>query len=178
VQLTLSNPETVPAPFGDRFAHVARLDLGDGALLILAGQIAVDGTGQVVSPGDITGQSQCIFELIREILAARGATFAEIMHLRTFMTSFDDPPGYGAVRRRLFHGTPPASTTVEVSMTREADMPKASPEAVAVAIFDAVDNREEEIFPDPASAPTAAHWRDSAAKLLERQLAQVAPVGS
>jgi hypothetical protein len=36
----------------------------------------------------------------------------------------------------------------------------------------------EEIFPDPASAPMAAHWRDSAAKLLERQLAQVAPVSS
>jgi hypothetical protein len=57
-------------------------------------------------------------------------------------------------------------------------IPKASPESVASAIFDAVDNGEEEIFPDPASAPMAAHWRDSAAKLLERQLAQVAPVSS
>jgi hypothetical protein len=28
---------------------------------------------------------------------------------------------------------------------------------------------------DPASAPTAARWRDSVGKLLERQLAQVAP---
>lgn len=115
MQLTLSNPETVPAPFGDRFAHIARLDLGDGALLVLAGQVAVDDTGQVISPGDITGQSECIFELIREILAAHGATLADILHIRTFMTSLDDLPGYGAVRRRLFHGTPPASTTVEVS---------------------------------------------------------------
>jgi enamine deaminase RidA (YjgF/YER057c/UK114 family) len=32
------------------------------------------------------------------------------------MTSLDDLPGYGAVRRRLLPGTPPpASTTVEVS---------------------------------------------------------------
>ena len=67
---------------------------------------------------------------------------------------------------------------VDTDMTRGSDVPKASPGSVALAIFNAVDNGEEEIFPDPASAPMAAHWRDSAAKLLERQLAQVAPVSS
>jgi NAD(P)-dependent dehydrogenase (short-subunit alcohol dehydrogenase family) len=67
---------------------------------------------------------------------------------------------------------------VDTDMTRGSDIPKASPESVALAIFDAVDNGEEEIFPDPASAPIAARWRDSVGKLLERQLAQVAPVSS
>ncbi|MCU1671131.1 MAG: short-chain dehydrogenase [Blastococcus sp.] len=67
---------------------------------------------------------------------------------------------------------------VDTDMTRGSDIPKASPESVALAIFDAVDNGEEEIFPDPASAPIAAHWRDGVAKLLERQLAHVAPIGS
>ena len=42
MNLTLENPAGVDAPFGDRFAHVARLDLGDGALLMLSGQVAVD----------------------------------------------------------------------------------------------------------------------------------------
>jgi hypothetical protein len=63
-------------------------------------------------------------------------------------------------------------------MTRGSDVPQASPESVALAIFDAIDDGEEEIFPDPASAPIAAHWRDGAAKLLERQLAHVAPSSS
>ena len=63
-------------------------------------------------------------------------------------------------------------------MIRGSDIPKASPESVARAIFDAVDNGDEEIFPDPVSAPMASRWRDSAAKMLERQLAQVAPVSS
>jgi enamine deaminase RidA (YjgF/YER057c/UK114 family) len=115
VQLTLDNPTSVPAPFGDRFAHVARLDFGGGSLLVLAGQIAVDDAGEVVAPGDITAQSEHIFELIRGILAAHGATFADVLHIRTFMTNLDDLPGYGVVRKRLFPGTPPASTTVEVS---------------------------------------------------------------
>jgi NAD(P)-dependent dehydrogenase (short-subunit alcohol dehydrogenase family) len=61
---------------------------------------------------------------------------------------------------------------VDTDMTRGSGTPKASPESVAQAIFDAVGSGEEEIFPDPASAAVAAHWGDSAAKLLERQLAQ------
>lgn len=114
MRLTLDNPATVSAPVGP-YAHVARLDLDGGALLVLAGQIAVDDAGQVFGPGDITAQSECIFELIGAILAEHGATFADVLHIRTFMTNLDDLPGYGAVRRRLFAGTPPASTTVEVS---------------------------------------------------------------
>jgi hypothetical protein len=37
-----------------------------------------------------------------------------------------------------------------------------------------VGNGEEDIFPDPGSAPLADNWRDGAAKALERQFAQVA----
>ncbi|MEV4481494.1 RidA family protein [Micromonospora coxensis] len=119
MKLTLDNPQTVAAPFGDRFAHVARLDLDGGALLMLAGQVAVDDAGEVVAPGDAAAQAERIFELIAGILASHGATLADVLHIRTFMTDMDDLPAYGAVRRRLFPAsptdTPPASTTVEVN---------------------------------------------------------------
>lgn len=117
MKLTLDNPATVAAPFGDRFAHVARVDLpAGGALLVLAGQVAVDDTGTVVAPGDVTVQSERIFDLIGKILAAHGATFADVLHIRTFMTDLTDLSAYAAVRRRAFTGTPPpASTTIEVS---------------------------------------------------------------
>jgi enamine deaminase RidA (YjgF/YER057c/UK114 family) len=115
MQLTLDNPAGVSAPYGDRFCHVARLNLGDGALLVLSGQVGVDDDGAVVAPGDVTAQSERIFELIDGILAAHGATFSDVMHVRTFMTSLDDLAGYGKVRSRYFPGPPPASTTVEVS---------------------------------------------------------------
>jgi NAD(P)-dependent dehydrogenase (short-subunit alcohol dehydrogenase family) len=66
---------------------------------------------------------------------------------------------------------------VDTGMTRGSDMlGKASPESVARAIFDAVDNGEQEIFPDPTSAPIAHSWRNSVAKALEHQLAQVTQV--
>jgi 2-iminobutanoate/2-iminopropanoate deaminase len=117
MKLTLDNPAAVAAPFGDRFAHVARVDLSaGGALLVLAGQVAVDDAGAVVAPGDVTVQSERIFESIRLILAAHGATFADVLHIRTFLTDMNDLPAYGAVRGRVFTGTPPpASTTIEVS---------------------------------------------------------------
>jgi NAD(P)-dependent dehydrogenase (short-subunit alcohol dehydrogenase family) len=67
---------------------------------------------------------------------------------------------------------------VDTDMTRGSDIPKASPESVALAIFDGVDDDQEEIFPDPTSAPMAIPWRDGAAKLLERQFAQLAPVSA
>jgi NAD(P)-dependent dehydrogenase (short-subunit alcohol dehydrogenase family) len=63
---------------------------------------------------------------------------------------------------------------VDTDMTRSVDMPKASPESVARAIFDAVENEEEDIFPDPMSQSLAESWRNSAAKALERQLAALA----
>jgi NAD(P)-dependent dehydrogenase (short-subunit alcohol dehydrogenase family) len=70
---------------------------------------------------------------------------------------------------------------VDTDMTRGFDIPKASPASVARAIFDGVDNGEEDIFPDPLSASVAESWRTGAAKALERQFAglvDAAPIAS
>ena len=63
---------------------------------------------------------------------------------------------------------------VDTDMTRGIDMPKASPESVARAIFDGVEEGEEDIFPDPMSQSMAESWRSGAAKALERQYAALA----
>jgi NAD(P)-dependent dehydrogenase (short-subunit alcohol dehydrogenase family) len=60
---------------------------------------------------------------------------------------------------------------VDTDMSRGLDVPKASPQSVARAIFDGVDNGDEEIFPDPMSASMAEGWRNGPAKALERQYA-------
>jgi len=60
---------------------------------------------------------------------------------------------------------------VDTDMVRDLDIPKASPESVARAIFDAVDRGEEDIFPDPVAQSLADGWRDGAVKAFERQLA-------
>jgi NAD(P)-dependent dehydrogenase (short-subunit alcohol dehydrogenase family) len=59
----------------------------------------------------------------------------------------------------------------DTDMTRGFDIPKATPQAVALAIFDGLDNGDEDIFPDPTSQTMAASWRGSVAKALEREYA-------
>jgi short-subunit dehydrogenase len=64
---------------------------------------------------------------------------------------------------------------VDTDMSRSVNFPKASPESVAVAIFDGVEKGEEEIFPDPMSQSIAEGWRNAVVKALERQVAVFVP---
>jgi len=66
----------------------------------------------------------------------------------------------------------------DTDMTRGFEIPKATPASVARAILDAVDDGEEEIFPDPMSAAIADGWRSGVAKELERQNAAFAPAAA
>jgi 2-iminobutanoate/2-iminopropanoate deaminase len=115
VKLTLDNPPGVAAPYAGRFANVARLDLPGGALLTLSGQVAVDDAGEVVAPGDTGGQAARIFQIIGGLLTAHGASFGDVLHVRTYMLDMADLPAYATVRRQIFPANPPASTTVQVS---------------------------------------------------------------
>jgi NAD(P)-dependent dehydrogenase (short-subunit alcohol dehydrogenase family) len=60
---------------------------------------------------------------------------------------------------------------VDTDMTRDFPIAKTSSASVARAIFDGVDDGEEDIFPDPTSASIADGWRGGAAKALEREFA-------
>ena len=69
----------------------------------------------------------------------------------------------------------------DTDMTRGFDIPKASAESVARAIFDGVENGEEDIFPDPTSESLAESWRGGAVKAFERQnaaLVQAEPIAA
>ncbi|HVX44676.1 MAG TPA: SDR family NAD(P)-dependent oxidoreductase [Mycobacteriales bacterium] len=65
---------------------------------------------------------------------------------------------------------------VDTDMTRGVTMPKAAPDAVARAIFDGIEDDEEDIFPDSMSRSLAESWRTGAAKRLERDYAVAARV--
>lgn len=115
VKVTLDNPASVAAPFANRFANVARVDIPGGVLLTLAGQVAVDDDGVVMAPGDTRAQAERIFEIIGGLLGAHGAGFTDVTHIRTFMLDLGDLPPYAEIRRKVFPSDPPPSTTVQVS---------------------------------------------------------------
>jgi NAD(P)-dependent dehydrogenase (short-subunit alcohol dehydrogenase family) len=62
---------------------------------------------------------------------------------------------------------------VDTDMSRELDIPKASPRSVAAAVFDALHRGEQDVFPDPISQSIAQGWDRTPAKELERQYAQL-----
>lgn len=94
---------------------------------------------------------------------SKAAAFTLIKTLRAFYT----PQG---VRFHAVLGGP-----VDTDMTKELDTPKVSPEVAARGIFDAVENGEEDIFPDPATSALAGMWPGSPDKILEQQFAQLVP---
>jgi NAD(P)-dependent dehydrogenase (short-subunit alcohol dehydrogenase family) len=63
----------------------------------------------------------------------------------------------------------------DTDMTRGFEIAKASPAAVGQGIFEGLENKEEDIFPDPASQSIAEGWRTGVAKAFERQYAGFVP---
>jgi NAD(P)-dependent dehydrogenase (short-subunit alcohol dehydrogenase family) len=64
---------------------------------------------------------------------------------------------------------------IDTDMVKDLAIPKTSPEDVARATLDGVEQCEEEIFPDPMSQSLAEAWRAGVAKRLERQNAALVP---
>jgi NAD(P)-dependent dehydrogenase (short-subunit alcohol dehydrogenase family) len=90
---------------------------------------------------------------------SKAAAFSMTQSLRTLL----------AKRGVTVYGVFPGP--VDTDMTKGLDMPKASAESVARAVFDGVEKGEENILPDPMSASLAESWRSGEAKALERQFA-------
>ncbi len=96
------------------YSPAVLLDTGDGQLLYATGQLAVDPAGHVIAPGDATAQTEYVFKLIGEILAAAGMTFDHVVRAQTYLTNIDDFPKFSAVRNRYLGTAMAASTLLEV----------------------------------------------------------------
>ncbi|MFI9555498.1 Rid family hydrolase [Nonomuraea endophytica] len=109
-RVTPVNPSTVPATNG-MYSHAVRT----GDTLYISGQAAFDDEGNVVAPGDMGAQAEHVFACLERILADQGAGFGDIAFIRSYLTDMSQAPAYREVRKRYITGTPPASTSVEVS---------------------------------------------------------------
>ena len=113
MRATRSNPNTVAAPMGT-YSQAVRVETGDAIWIHVSGQIAIDLEGNLVGPGDVRAQTRQVFENLRAILAANGATFADVVKIGTYLTTLDDLAGMREVRGEYLTAEPPASTAVQV----------------------------------------------------------------
>src|SRR5882757_2651387 len=106
-------PPGFPPPLA-AYSHAVVTHLGDATMLFVAGQVAVDASGQLVSP-DIEKQTEFIFDCIATILSASGMIFADLVKVQIFLTDMDDLPRFSPVRNRYLGEFRPASTLIAVS---------------------------------------------------------------
>ncbi len=103
-----------------------------GDLLFISGIVPTDAQGNLVGGDDVVAQTRRVFESMGKVLAAAGATFADVVKVVIFLTDVDDRPKINPVRQEVFGGTRPASTLVEISRLA---IPGAKIEVEAVALI-------------------------------------------
>jgi reactive intermediate/imine deaminase len=86
-----------------------------GETIYVAGQVPVDpGTNQIVV-GDAAAQARRVFENIKAILEAAGASMDRVVKTTIFLVDVNDFAAVNAVYAEYFTGTLPARSTVAVA---------------------------------------------------------------
>jgi enamine deaminase RidA (YjgF/YER057c/UK114 family) len=105
------NPTTLSKPPG--YTHV--VEVTRGKTIYIAGQIALDRSGNIVGREDFRAQTEQVFENLKLALEAVGATFNNVIKLNMYVVDISQLQALREVRDKYINAeTPPASTLVEV----------------------------------------------------------------
>lgn len=111
MSITSFNAPGVWAPFGT-FSHA--VVQGQGHIVHLKGQIALDAQGNIVGRGDMAAQVRQVLANLQSVLEVVGGRMADIFQLTQHVTDIDAFMAAGEIRRAAFRPPYPVTTTVEV----------------------------------------------------------------
>ncbi len=97
----------------ERVGYSRALRVGDW--VFVSGTTATDADGKVIGAGDPYAQAVAIIEKIERALIEAGATLADMVRTRIYVTNADDWEAIGRAHARFFADVQPANTLVEVS---------------------------------------------------------------
>ena len=114
--VSLSSPKTMPPPTG--YSQIA--EVTKGKIVLIAGQVAHDTSGNLVGENDFAAQVEQVFKNLDAAVKAAGGTFHDIVKINNYcVASVDTAAGLAAFRtvrdRYVNTAAPPASTFVFVS---------------------------------------------------------------
>src|SRR5881397_705518 len=121
------NPPALSVPTG--YSHV--VEVHSGRTIYIAGQVALDKSGNVVGKGNFAAQTTQVFENLKLALAAAGATFDNVVKLNTYVTDMSQVQTLRDIRAKYYGKNAPASTLVEIGKLANPDL-MIEIEAVAV----------------------------------------------
>jgi 2-iminobutanoate/2-iminopropanoate deaminase len=93
------NPDTVAPPAGN-YSHAVRLELDGATLVFVSGQLPLDAQGRLVGEGDMARQTEQVFENLRAILEANGASFGDVVRIGSYLTDLSRLAAMREVRAR------------------------------------------------------------------------------
>lgn len=100
----------------------------------ISGQVALDANGNVIGKGDMRAQARQALTNLKAILAAGGATIADVVKLTVYVTDMSQFAKVQEVRSEFWAGLPlPASTALEI---KQLVRPEFMVEIEAVAVTD------------------------------------------
>ena len=111
--LSMLNPPTLPTPSG-----YSQVVVATGARMVfVAGQVALDSDGSLVSPGDVVGQARQAFANLRAAIEAAGASIDDVTKIIWSVVGYRAEllPELRAARDSVVGRHAPASTLVGVS---------------------------------------------------------------
>jgi enamine deaminase RidA (YjgF/YER057c/UK114 family) len=85
-----------------------------GNRIYVAGTVAADADGNVVCSGDAYGQAKYALERVAKALEEAGASLANVVRTRMFVTDISRQEEFGRAHGEAFHTVRPAATMVEV----------------------------------------------------------------
>jgi reactive intermediate/imine deaminase len=127
----MSDREEIRLPeLGEPISHYTDA-VRAGDLLFVSGVVPVDPAGNLVGGDDVVAQTRQVFSNIERVLAAGGATLADVVKVTVYLLDIDDRTRINPVRQEVFGDVRPASTLIEVSRLA---LPGAKLEIEAVAL--------------------------------------------
>ena len=86
-----------------------------GPFIAVTGCAAVGVDGELIGEGDPYAQATRCIEVIREVLESAGASLADVVRTRIFVTDIEQWKAIGRAHKEAFGDIMPATTMVEVS---------------------------------------------------------------
>jgi 2-iminobutanoate/2-iminopropanoate deaminase len=100
-----------PAAIGP-YSQAVVVPVGGQRMVFCSGQIALDPSTGVVVEGDIEVQTRQVLENLGAVLAAAGASFADVVKTTIFLADMADFAAVNAIYGERFPNDPPARATV------------------------------------------------------------------
>lgn len=107
------------SPYEPIFGYSRAVRVGDA--VFVAGTAAIGPDGKTIGVGDAYAQTRATFETIAKALEQAGATLADVVRTRVYLTNMDDLDGVGRAHGEIFGTIRPASAVLGVNKLAQPD---------------------------------------------------------